>query len=44
MNDSFYTLYDFLWHTEAVTYVLMIGTLIGIAGFWRFLSQRDEDE
>jgi hypothetical protein len=44
MNHSFHTLQDFLTHTEAVTYVLIVGILAAIAIFWCFLTQRDEDE
>lgn len=44
MDGIFYTLQDFLAHTEGVTYILIVGALIGIAGFWHFLTQRDGDE
>ena len=42
--DVFYTLQDFLTHTKGVIYVLMPAALIGITGFWLFLTDRDEDE
>ena len=44
MNNLFNTLQDFLTHVEGVTYILVVGVLIGIAGFWHFLTQRDGDE
>ena len=43
MESLFYTLQDFLSHTEGVTYVLIVCTLVGMAGFWHFLNQRDDD-
>ena len=43
MEDVFYTLQDFLTHTEGVTYILIVATLFAIAGFWSFLSARDDD-
>ena len=42
MDGFFDTLQDFLSHTEGVTYLLIVGTLIGMAGFWYFLTQRDD--
>ena len=39
----FYTLQDFMTHTEGVTYVLVVAILAGMAGFWWFLTERDED-
>ena len=44
MNTVFYTLQDFMTHTEGVTYVLIVAGLIGIAGYWYFLTERDEDQ
>jgi hypothetical protein len=43
MGDIFFTLHDFLLHTESVTYILMLLSLLGILGFWLFLTARDED-
>ena len=43
MEQVFYTLQDFMVHTKAVVYVLMGLWLIGVVGFWSFLSGRDED-
>ena len=40
----FYTLQDYMLHTEAVTYILIVCALIGITWFWRFLSGRDDDQ
>lgn len=43
MESTFFTLQDFMTHTKNVIYVLMVVILIGMAGFWSFLSGRDED-
>lgn len=43
MEAEFYTYLDFYMHTKAVTYILIIASLIGIACFWNFLSGKDED-
>ncbi|MDQ1331474.1 MAG: hypothetical protein QG578_1742 [Thermodesulfobacteriota bacterium] len=44
MGDTFYTLQDFYTHTKGVTYILIIVALIGIALFWSFLSQKDDEK
>lgn len=43
MDGVFYTLQDFLTHTEGVTYILIVAALFTIAGFWSFLTARDDD-
>jgi hypothetical protein len=43
MDSIFYTLHDFFTHTKAVVYILIILTLFALAGFWNFLTERDED-
>lgn len=43
MEQVFYTLQDFMVHTKAVVYILMGLWLIGVVGFWSFLTSRDED-
>jgi hypothetical protein len=43
MDPTFYTLQDFMTHTESVTYLLVIATLIGMTVFWLFLTGKDED-
>ncbi|MGA6926383.1 MAG: hypothetical protein WBY88_11920 [Desulfosarcina sp.] len=37
------TLHEFMLHTKNITYVLIVIALIGIAGFWLFLTERDDD-
>ena len=44
MDDTFFTLQEFMTHTEGVTYVLIVVILFGLLGFWNFLVDRDEDE
>lgn len=43
MENGFYTLQDFFFHTKSVAYILMVVALLCIAGFWRFLSGKEED-
>ena len=43
MDPIFYTLQDFMSHTESVTYLLVIATLIGMTVFWWFLTGKDKD-
>ena len=43
MDTVFYTLQDFLTHTKAVIYILIVLALFALAGFWSFLTARDED-
>ena len=40
----FHTLQEYLTHTEGATYILMVVALVGVAGFWQFLSARDDDD
>ncbi len=42
--ETIYTLQDYMLHTESITYILIIGALIGITFFYRFLTDRDDDE
>ncbi len=43
MEEIYYTLQDFLFHTESIVYILMFFILVGMLGFWLFLSARDEE-
>ena len=43
MNDTFYTLQEFMTYTESITYILIVAILLGMLGFWIFLVERDED-
>lgn len=43
MDPIFYTLQDFMTHTESVTYLLVLATLIGMTVLWWFLTGKDED-
>jgi hypothetical protein len=43
MEPIFYTYQDFYTHTKAVTYILIIASLIGVAFFWNFLAGKDSD-
>lgn len=41
--DNIHTLQEFMLHTKNITYILIVAALVGIAGFWRFLSERDDE-
>jgi len=43
MDQVFYTLQEFFTFSKGVVYILIIVTLISLAGFWKFLTERDED-
>jgi hypothetical protein len=43
MEPTFHTYQEFHLHVEAVTYVLIVASLIGIALFWNFLSGNDKE-
>jgi len=44
MDQVFYTLQNFMTHTESVTYLLVAATLVGMTLFWLFLaSGKNED-
>lgn len=43
MEPTIHTLQEFMLHTESITYILIVAALIGLTGFWIFLSGRDED-
>jgi len=43
MEGIYYTLHDFLYHTESITYLLIVLALVGITAFWRFLAENDDD-
>ena len=43
MENNFYTLHDFLVYTKGAAYYLMGLMLLGILGFWLFITGRDEE-
>lgn len=43
MEEIYHTLHEYLLHTESITYLIIVVWLIGIIGFVRFLTERDED-
>ena len=43
MENSIHTLQEFLLHIENINYILVVLILVGMVGFWRFLTARDED-
>jgi hypothetical protein len=38
------TLQEFYTYTKGITYILMVLILVGITGFWLFLTERDEQD
>jgi hypothetical protein len=41
--ETIHTLHEFMLRTESITYILIVLALIGIAGFWVFLSGHEDD-
>jgi hypothetical protein len=44
MDKTFYTLHDFLVYTKSAAYILMGVSVLGILGFWLYITGRDEDK
>ncbi|MBU1170517.1 MAG: hypothetical protein KKD44_13220 [Proteobacteria bacterium] len=42
--DIFYTLQDYLLHSESIVYIIMGLSLPGILMFWLFLTGRDNED
>jgi hypothetical protein len=42
--ETIHTLQDFMLHTESITYIIIVAALIGMTFFYRFLTDRDDDE
>jgi len=42
--EPIHTLQDYLINVEATVYIILGVYLIGIIGFWHYLSGRNEDE
>ncbi len=43
-EGTIHTLQEYMLHTESITYILIVGALVGITFFYRFLTDRDDDE
>ncbi len=43
MEETFYTLQQFMLHSETITYIIMGVFLLCIPVFWSFLTERDDD-
>ncbi len=41
--ETIHTLHEYMLHTESITYIIIVGALVGITLFYRFLTDRDED-
>lgn len=44
MDNMIYTLHDFMFRTESITYIIVVAALIGFPLFWRFLTARDKSD
>jgi len=44
MEPVYYTLQEFMTHTESVIYLLTAGAVVALPLFWRFLTDRDENK
>ena len=44
METTIHTLQEYMLHTETTTYIIIVAALIGITFFYRFLTERDDDE
>ena len=43
MEESIHTLQEYMFHTESITYILIVLALLGFTFFYLFLSQREDD-
>ena len=44
METTINTLQEYMLHTETITYIIIVAALIGMTFFYRFLTDRDDDE
>lgn len=42
--ETIHTLQEYMLHTETITYIIIVAALIGITFFYRFLTDRDDDD
>jgi hypothetical protein len=40
MDGTIHTLQEYMLHTESITYILIVGALLGITFFWLFLGDK----
>lgn len=40
----YHTLFDFLTHTEGMTYILIAVLVVSFILFWRFLTERERED
>jgi len=44
MENTFHVLHDFMLFTKGAAYYLMGATVLGLLGFWLYLTGRDEEK
>lgn len=44
MEGMLYTFHEYMVYTKGITYILIVLALLGITGFWLFLTGGDEEE
>ena len=42
--ETINTLQEYMLRTESITYIIIVAALIGMTFFYRFLTERDDDE
>jgi hypothetical protein len=42
--ETIQTLHEYMLRTDSITYILVVAALIGITFFYRFLTERDDEE
>ena len=42
--ETIHTLHEYMLRTESITYIIIVAALIGMTFFYRFLTDRDDDE
>ena len=43
MDNTIFTLQDFMFCTKSMLYIIMVIALLAITGFWLFLTGEDEE-
>lgn len=44
MESTIHTLQEYMFRTESITYILIVGALIAITLWYCFLTDRDDEE
>ena len=44
MDSTIHTLQEYMFHTESITYIIIVVALIAITLWYLFLTDRDDEE